>query len=416
MERLLPQVPPAGLGLAVSGGSDSTALMHLAAEWAQGRGCALSVLTVDHGLRAAAADEALQVAAQARALGLPHQTIRWEGWSGQGNLQDAARRARHAIIAKWRGEIGHILLGHTQDDQAETVLMHLLRGSGVDGLAGMAPLRRISPQGGETAAGAPGGADQGFTLIRPLLNTPRAELRAYLGARGIAWSDDPSNEDEAYDRVRARKAIAGGEGGLDPRVLAQTARRMARAAQALRRMSHRAAEAHARAEQGDIVFSPEVFGLDDELQLRLLAGALSWVSSAQYRPREAALIGAIRAAAEGRDASLHGCLILARRGGLRVTREYAAVADLRAPAGALWDDRWHLACEAQGAEVRATGEEGLAQIELPKERPPRQAILSQPAIWRDNRVISAPLVGWGAKCTVELRPRRGDFAQSLLGD
>ena len=140
------------LGVAVSGGSDSTALLHLAAGWAARNNVKLRVATVDHRLRAASADEARQVSRQASALDLAHHTLDWTG-APVGNLQNAAREARKALLGDWarRHGLDAVLLGHTATDQAETVLLRLARGSGVDGLAGMTPQSR----------------DYGVTWLRP---------------------------------------------------------------------------------------------------------------------------------------------------------------------------------------------------------------------------------------------------------
>ncbi len=127
------------VGIAVSGGGDSIALLHLAQIWAVNNNVKVKVATVDHGLRSASASEAAGVASACALLGLDHRTLRWEGWHGQGDLQAVARNARQRLLADWARSVGieTVLLGHTMDDQAETVLMRLGRGSGVDGLSGM---------------------------------------------------------------------------------------------------------------------------------------------------------------------------------------------------------------------------------------------------------------------------------------
>jgi tRNA(Ile)-lysidine synthetase-like protein len=158
MGALLGPEFPTDIALAVSGGGDSMAMLALSHEWARQMGVRLWVVTVDHGLRPESAGEAAMVAAECAALGHPHATLRWR-WDGQGNLQDAARRARLALIDRWRQGIAHVLMAHTQDDVAETFLMRLARGSGVEGLSAMAERRYVTPHRGAVPALGPGRGD-----------------------------------------------------------------------------------------------------------------------------------------------------------------------------------------------------------------------------------------------------------------
>uniref|UniRef100_UPI0026223B47 tRNA lysidine(34) synthetase TilS n=1 Tax=uncultured Amaricoccus sp. TaxID=339341 RepID=UPI0026223B47 len=212
----LPPLPDGRLGVAVSGGGDSVALLLLL--HAAGRD--LAAVTVDHGLRPESVGEAASVAALCAARGIPHSVLRWEDRDPRGNLQQAAREARRSLIAGWAeaSGIAAVALGHTLDDQAETVVMRLARGSGVDGLSAMRP---------ETLA-------LGILWLRPLLGIRRAALRAWLAAEGVAWAEDPTNADARFDRVRARLALPTLAGlGIGPERLAATARAVARACAAL---------------------------------------------------------------------------------------------------------------------------------------------------------------------------------------
>jgi tRNA(Ile)-lysidine synthase len=419
MARLFPD-PPARMGVSVSGGSDSTALMHLAARWAGPRGVALHVVTINHGLRPEAAAEAVQVAAQAARLALPHCILTWDGWSGQGNLQDAARRARRGLLEHWRGGIRDILLGHTMDDQAETFWLNLSRGSGVAGLAAMAErtgLRGVNPIAPTSFAGArpegpPGGP---AALWRPLLGERRAELRRWLQAQGIAWCEDPSNANPRFDRVRVRQAL---EQSMLPGVtvegLAATAARMQRARAALALRAAEVADRSARVEHGDVVFGRAALAqIDEEIRATLLAHALRWVASSDYRPRAAALDRTIAAVLEGRVATLHGCLMRPGRAEIRVTREARAVAGMRIPfnGDCLWDRRWRIRGPVpDGAEVRPLSDAHPAD---PAHGLPRTSLAARPALWIGDTLLAVPgldAAGWQA----ELQPPWGGFRDSLL--
>jgi tRNA(Ile)-lysidine synthase len=208
--------------LAVSGGPDSIALMWLAARWRRtlARGPRLVAVTVDHGLRAEARAEARDVKRLARALDLPHRTMRWTGAKPKTGLPAAARAARYRLLAQAARASGatHILTAHTRDDQAETLLMRLLRGSGIAGLAAMA---RQSER-------------DGVLLARPFLHVSKSQLIATLKKAKLGFADDPTNRDLNFTRPRIRTLmpVLAAEGG-DTRNLARLAARLARANQAV---------------------------------------------------------------------------------------------------------------------------------------------------------------------------------------
>ena len=204
--------------LAVSGGPDFIALMWLAARWrsALTRGPRLVAVTVDHGLRAEAAAEAREVKRLARTLKLEHRTLRWTGPKPKAGLPAAARSARYRLLAKAARQSGatHILTAHTRDDQAETLLMRLLRGSGITGLAAMA---RQSER-------------DGVWLARPFLEVSKSQLIATLAKAKVGFADDPTNRDPHFTRPRLRALMPAlaAEGG-NPGNLARLASRLARA-------------------------------------------------------------------------------------------------------------------------------------------------------------------------------------------
>jgi tRNA(Ile)-lysidine synthase len=204
--------------LAVSGGADSIALMWLVARWrrALAHGPSLIAVTVDHGLRAEAAAEAREVKRLARSLDLPHRTLRWTGAKPRTGLPAAARAARYRLLAQAARASGasHILTAHTREDQAETLLMRMLRGSGIAGLAAMA--RQTEREG--------------VLLARPFLDVSKSQLIATLKKAKIGFADDPTNHDTNFTRprLRALMPVLAAEGG-DPRNLARLASRLARA-------------------------------------------------------------------------------------------------------------------------------------------------------------------------------------------
>jgi tRNA(Ile)-lysidine synthase len=206
------------LVLAVSGGPDSIALMWLAARWRRAlkRGPRLVAVTVDHGLRTEAAREAREVKRLAKALELPHRTMRWSATKPKTGLPAAARTARYRLLAQAARANGatHILTAHTRDDQAETLLMRMLRGSGISGLAAMA---RESER-------------DGVRLARPFLQVSKSQLIATLKKAKIGFADDPTNRDLNFTRPRIRAVMPAlaAEGG-DARSLARLAARLARA-------------------------------------------------------------------------------------------------------------------------------------------------------------------------------------------
>ena len=395
----------APLGLAVSGGGDSVALMHLAAR----RGGALRVATVDHGLREGSADEAATVARAAAALGLPHDVLRWDR-DGGGNLQAAARDARRALLSGWavRHGLDGILLGHTLDDQAETVVLRLARGSGVEGLSAMS----------EGRAGA-------TAFQRPLLDQRREDLRGWLRAQGIPWAEDPSNEDDRFDRVRARRAIAVLD--LDPVRLAATAGRMSRAREALERRALSVAEGIVRpALPGDVALDrPGLLSAEEDTLRRILAGALLCVSGADYRPAEGEVGRLIDAIRSGTTRTLAGCVVRAGDASVLIHREPAAVEGLRAGPGRVWDGAWTADDAPPGAGLRALGSGGLLRIAaepagsvtafdgLPPGYP-RAALAAKPALWRDDELLGFAPLGWGRPHALRWSPPGGGFPGRLV--
>lgn len=372
---------PAGetVGVALSGGGDSTALLHLCLR----AGLRVEAVTVDHRLRPESADEAVSVGAMCAALGVRHEIRIWEHGVVPGNLMDQARRARIGLIADWarsRG-IGVVALGHSRDDVAETFLMGLGRAAGLGGLSG---LRRDWEDGG-------------VRFHRPLLDAGREELRAWLRSQGIAWVDDPTNENDRFARTRARKAlVALGPLGISAERLATVAGNLARVQDAL---AEQVAAARCSVEEraGALRFDAGLWSAPAEVQRQVMGAALTWLSGADYVPRAAEVERMRAALATGRDATLAGCR--ARRGWLM--REPRAVGG-PGPVGQVWDGRWLV--EGPVAEVRALAAEGMRQLkDWRKAGLPREVLLVTPGVWQGETLLAAPAAGLSAEWQARLQ-------------
>lgn len=282
LERVLPE--GGRLGLAVSGGPDSMAMLLLAKAQPD---CNFEVATVDHGLREEAKEECALVAEACEALGVRCALLSID--VAKGNLQEQARAARYAVLGKWASEngISAIATAHHADDQAETILMRLNRGSGIAGLSGIR--RRTDIEGCDVP------------VIRPLLDFRRDELKGVIEASGVETADDPSNRDDSFERVRIRKALATAE-WLDPTAMARSAQHLAETADYLSGPLGEAWQANVVPTQGGFSYYP---GNSPFENVELLAMILRQMGA---EPRKSEIARMARRLWEGRSASLGGIL------------------------------------------------------------------------------------------------------------
>jgi tRNA(Ile)-lysidine synthase len=414
LDGLFARFAPFGpCALAVSGGSDSTALMVLFADWLRLHGqeaARHTVLTVDHGLRATSADEARAVAAAATQVGYGHATLRWEGPKPRTGIQAAARAARYRLMGGYMKAhgIGLLLTAHTRDDQAETLLMRLARGSGLDGLAAMAPLSALG-EGGPSDVGT-GGA--GRWIGRPLLDVPKTCLRATLEARGLRWMEDPSNIAPEFERARLRAARVHLDAlGLTPAMLALSAGRLARARRAIEGMVDELCEARAGAVRIDasgvvVIDRARLRQAGEEIALRVLERAIIAAGGAGERVplgKLEAVLGGVRdarSAAPGKW-TLARALITAEAAAVRVEREPGREPlpelTLAPGATALWDGRFRvrlasgLGCAP--VQVRALGEATLRDLRrrgYVAQDAPARAAAAVPSFWHRGNLIAVP--------------------------
>jgi tRNA(Ile)-lysidine synthase len=288
----------------LSGGGDSLALLHLLTDWARARRAPLPVaLIVDHRLRKGSTADARRAASWAKALGLETILLVRHGAAPSGDVEAAAREARYRLMGDWLAERGMAALyvAHTRDDQAETFLLRLARGSGLDGLSAMQPVARYPVAGYRQ-----------LSLVRPLLDFGRAELRAHLTEIGQEWLDDPMNKDPRFARARIRENWPAFErAGLTAARLADAAYHLSRARQALDMATLAVLARVSRIEGGTALVDGKVLGeAPRELGLRALATLLMTIANEPYRPRFASLERLFDSLASGTfagGATLHGC-------------------------------------------------------------------------------------------------------------
>jgi tRNA(Ile)-lysidine synthase len=283
------------VGLAVSGGPDSVAMLLLAAAALPGR---VLAATVDHRLRPKSAGDATLVAALCRELAVPHTILPLEWNAPAANRQALAREARYARLGEWAAAQGaaFVATGHQLDDQAETLLMRLNRGAGVGGLAGVRERRLLARHG-----------DPVVELIRPLLSWRRAELRGVVEGCGVALVDDPSNADPAHDRTAARAFLEASPHWPDRTRVAASARYLGEAERAL---DWAAAQLLAtRQQEVDGAATLDVTGVPRELRRRLLRDLIRGAGEGSDAPRGAVLARALEELACGRVAMLGGVVI-----------------------------------------------------------------------------------------------------------
>ena len=413
-----PLLPFSRIGLAVSGGPDSLALMLLAAGWAKANGKMLIVYTVDHGLRPEAPAECDMVAHEAEKLGLPCRKLAWTGTKPETGVQAAARLARYRLIGDAMRVDGTEILvtAHHIDDQAETVLMRMAHGSGVGGLAGMALF----------------GTVEGVRLCRPLLAVERMHLRDVVREAGITAAADPSNTDEHYERVRWRHVLPGlAKEGLDPERLATLATRMARADAALASATDEACDKLVEFDRfgvASLAFA-DWDGLPEEIGLRLLERVLAWAGGGTgFKLSQIETAGAaLRTSATGHAATLCGAALTRAGETVQIFREIGRMVEtapvlLESGASMIFDGRFKISCAETGQAgfVLAPAGEALTRAEAEALAGPigvpMRAVAAAPALRDgDGRLVAIGAIsaaGASAGIGIEvLRPAKPAIAR-----
>lgn len=371
------------------------ALLRLAADWQEDQLTEIHVFTVNHGLRAEAAGEAEFVARESEKLGLPHRTLRidWPDGPPKANIQSKARLARYEAMAHAAQAHGidHLLTAHTEDDQAETFLLRLARGSGVDGLSSMAP--RISLFG--------------LIILRPLLTCSRADLRSMLQESGTSWIEDPSNIDPQFARVRMRSLMPDlAKEGMTTGRLARTAAELRIAREALEEMASKVLEDYGEiAPQGYVSIGRKAFeNAPREIGLRVLKRLLRTVNPRPYRPRAGrldTLYDRLATSGETGQYTLGGCVIKSGSNTIKICcemREMPSPVSVTGGQKLVWDHRFDLIVgpDVVGTcEVRALGRPAFDKLKREAraagQTPPKEAYHAHlPSLWARDELISAP--------------------------
>ncbi len=379
-----------GCLIAVSGGADSVALMHAANRWRRATGghIRLVVTTIDHGLRPQSRTEAEFVGAVANRIGLQHFILNWQGAKPGAGLQNAARNARYGLLRAFAAEnhLAAVVTAHTQEDQAETLMMRLARGSGLDGLAGIAAVTHM----GE------------MTLIRPFLDISKVRLKAFLRSIGESWIEDPSNADANFERVRVRRAIGVlRKQGFDTRAIALSAKRLGRAKDACASAASNFAASHLQVfPEGWARVALAAFrSAPGEIAINFLSKVLAAFGGGARQVRLSKIEALYLALLKEEDDkwTLGGCILRLASGQVTIIREEGRLISndiLLAPGErAVWDGRFEVSCNHQSGLVRVTALrlEGWKRLDSPLLGAPKAALSVTPAFWLDDQFLSAPL-------------------------
>ncbi len=396
-----------GLAVAVSGGSDSLAACHIAANVCRRLEIPLRALTVDHGLRPEAADEALKVKNWLQSAGIEQTTLKWQGPFPKTGIQKAAREARYNLLFEECNRLGisRLLLGHQLEDQLETLLMRLSKGSGVQGLAAM---QSMSQRGK-------------MSLLRPFLTVSRAELREYLTSRQQEWIDDPSNENPAYTRTQLGSVLQSliALPGSNMEALALSSTRLQRAEQALETMTQGyMSEFPVISPFGFVSFRHDFYRkMPEEIAIRFLQRLFIFVRGDGVGPSLSILeklLSKIRTDRDLKTATLYGCQFRFHKGDWMICREPGRkglpIMQMQDRASQQWDDRYVVldhgvelqSVSSPGFEIRKIGEEGwriLRESDARADVGDLPAIVKKnlPAIWSGDKLASVPLFSYDSK-------------------
>jgi tRNA(Ile)-lysidine synthase len=381
------------VAIAVSGGADSMALVLLAKQWADANKSQIVALTVDHCLRPESAAEAVLVHKWLKGRKIEHHILQWQDHKKTSNIQSEARQARYKLMTDFckKNNITILLVAHNKEDQAETVLLRIMRGSGVDGLAGMAAETEISD----------------IKVLRPLLATPKKYLREFLNEQGQEWVEDPSNQNPKYERVKIRQFI---ESSADSSLLIDrlfdTAKNMQRSRSYIETMVAKdfAETAEIKPEGYAIISRKKFLNLHSEAAYRILAKLIKNIGGDYYKPRFEKLeklYAQILSNPSLSGVTLGGCNIYSYKNNLNIIREISAVEaniNIEQFCEIIWDNRFKCQlADTQFSDLKigALGQNGLKQVlektpDLPLGVLPKKIIYTLPALRNLEKILAVP--------------------------
>ncbi|MEC9077357.1 MAG: tRNA lysidine(34) synthetase TilS [Pseudomonadota bacterium] len=385
MSDLGPFEPCPHIAVALSGGSDSTAMLYLLRDWSEVCEAKITALIVDHKLRPNSTDEALLIQKKTQELGVECYILTWTDTKPSGGIQAAAREARYNLLGKWCLNHGvlHLLVGHTKDDQKETVFMRSMHGSGEFGLAGMAAQRQMG----------------WGRIIRPCLRFSGASLRRYLQEKGLAWIEDPSNLDTRFERVRIRREL---NNRVDYEELDNASLTAIRGAIERKTSKFLAGAAMIFNTGYATVESEALLSLPSDIAQRVLGNLCAAIGGSLYLPRRAKSLTLLTQLGAGKfpGRTLHGCYLIQKNGQLVIFREWRRCITQRIPADCVskWDSRFSFRLPPiPGVSVGPLGDfYSLIKSTDVKNIPvPRPAIMALPAFFRGKTLLAVPHLDFG---------------------
>ena len=363
------------VAVAVSGGADSMCMALLLSKSYK----KLTALIVDHGLRSESAKEAKLVKSRLEKLGIEVVILKWDGEKPQSNIHEHARKARYELLTEHckKNKIKNLFLAHTKNDQAETVMLRIYRGSGIDGISAMREKT----------------LKNGVIILRPLLDVTRAQIEAYLQSKKIKWIDDPSNYNTKYERVKVRKVI----NSLDDKeqwidrlnLLANNAQR---SSGFIKDMVKKEFSKIVRLDKlGYVeVAHAKFFCLHEEIALKILVKIFTIFNGATHQQRLKSLKSCYEAMLNKKDSTLAGVEIKYIKGSIYFIREVKAI-----KATEKWSNRFKLS-NPKNYEIRPLTAAGWNQIKaqvIKKTWPHIKVVYALPAFFRNNHLVSCPLLG-----------------------